>query len=622
MKLTIDRLTKRFGTQTVFENFCCAFPDNGFYLLLGESGCGKSTLLNILSGMIDFDGGTITVDGEAYTGQVDWDAISQTVAYMTQDAYWIDYLTIGEQLELTGSTEDEIRACLRRFGLQNYYSRYFNTLSGGQKQRAMIAQAILQHKRILLLDEPTASLDEENKHMVFQALQELRDQVLILCSSHDEAAREYCTAVLDFTNLSQSAAEISGLERDANSENSSCGATRVKRRLFPYYKQWFRYPGREKKSSRSMVAVYVLVFLALFLADIPPSKIEANMEYMYRINHCAATVSDGGAALMQALDGNEDLVEVVMAYNGSSPDDDVNGQSYDNLYNTIPASADAFRLSDRLAAGTYFTGPDQVILPYRMALKYGDPKDVVGEYLNLHFYDGKQRMEIVGVFSEFSQAECQYLLQGIVSSEDAVFISGDFTRQFQDVENFNWHGQRSYVLYFSSYDAMHQFCEENAENPNFVLHFDNVDYNITSQFTLMFAILLPLGLLISICSIVFYFQTKRVEMIHNRHLLSLYDYLGFSKREIERCWIRCHMIENLKLIAIAAVLSAAISLLVNVVNFGTEIVPFIIFTYNIPLIIGYIVAVVLLTLLISHLNFRMMRKFKWYELFLEQRDLL
>lgn len=201
LKISIDNITKRYNDQIILSDFSYHFYSKGFYLLLGESGCGKTTLLNILSGMTPFDNGKVSIDGQEFNRIVNWEKIRKTVGYVTQDTVLIDYLTIGEQLELSGIEKTSIVKMLSLFGLDKYYNRYPSQLSGGEKQRIAVVQAILYGKKILLLDEPTASLDENSKITVFKMLKQVSKYVLVICASHDNCAKEYANHVICFDEI-------------------------------------------------------------------------------------------------------------------------------------------------------------------------------------------------------------------------------------------------------------------------------------------------------------------------------------------------------------------------------------------------------------------------------------
>ena len=115
--IVCENLHKQYGRQVVLSDFSCRFADAGFYLLYGESGSGKTTLINILSGMIPFEGGKISVNGQAFTTCVDWQDSALSFDYITQDSFFADFLTVSENLELISDDKEKIAAVLSQFGL-------------------------------------------------------------------------------------------------------------------------------------------------------------------------------------------------------------------------------------------------------------------------------------------------------------------------------------------------------------------------------------------------------------------------------------------------------------------------------------------------------------------------
>ena len=184
--------------EQVLRNRCDVFGDSGFVLLLGESGSGKTTFLNILYGLIPFDNGTVSVDGIEYSGQVDRVSFSKKAEYITQDPFFVDFLTMRENLIMVCENQEAVQVMTDRFGLAELLQQYPETLSGGERQRFAVIRSLLKGKKILLLDEPTASLDAENKRIVFEFLTSIRDHVLILCATHDRIAEEYADQVIGF----------------------------------------------------------------------------------------------------------------------------------------------------------------------------------------------------------------------------------------------------------------------------------------------------------------------------------------------------------------------------------------------------------------------------------------
>ncbi len=621
LRININNLSKQYGEQSVFSDFSYSFESEGFYLLFGESGCGKTTLLNILSGMTSFDGGRVQIFSQKFEGTVNWDDIRDITGYVTQDTVLIDYLSVGEQLELSGADNEVIINTLALFGLERYYNCYPNQLSGGERQRIAVIQAILWGKQILLLDEPTASLDENNKLTVFETLKKVSESILVICASHDACAKEYADNIIYFDKEKTESAADNTVEYQQKQHKKAQNEKKVS--LYPYFRKWFLYKKRDKHSLIYLLLIYIITFVFLLIGDNPSNKTQESIEHIYKINHCISTVTDNGNELFSVLEGTKKNVEAVMIYNGSAPDITVESTSHDTtVFGVLPFNEDLFRLSDKLACGNYFTDSNQVILSYNKALEYGEAEALIGEHITLDLYDGRQSFEIVGVFDKFSDVEAQYMLAGCIENYDScIYINSKYTEKFQDDTEFNWLGQRTYVLYFNSFSEMNDFYSKNCDNKNLRLNNQNVDYSMIQRFEILFYILYPLSFLIMLFSLLFCFQSKSIELIYNKHLFSVYDYLGFTKKEIRSCWIKGTASENLFLLILSFLIANGIAIIINLINEHFNILPLRIFTFNFYLIGFFVIIDVFFVSAMSFISFRKIKAVTWKDLFSEQRDL-
>lgn len=287
-------VSKAFGEQTLFTDFTYRFPDIGLILLLGESGCGKTTLLNILAGLAPFDSGTVAWGGDVYTGRVDAAAIGSRLGYITQDSHFVDYLTVWDNLLLCTTNDGEAERLLLEYGLEDKRSQYPRQLSGGEKQRLAVLRMLLAHKPVLFLDEPTASLDQENKLALLRMLDTLKQTHLIVCCTHDEEARKFADDILDFHQLPHSTDGMGDKAAGTDvGEPPAAPAPSPRRPLQPFMNKWRRFPGRERRSGVFLTLVLLLTFLAVGLGDTPQHKSDTNMEYMYHVTQMVVVCYPG-----------------------------------------------------------------------------------------------------------------------------------------------------------------------------------------------------------------------------------------------------------------------------------------------------------------------------------------
>lgn len=148
--IQISNLTKRYGKDTVYENFNISLEDGKITCILGESGCGKTTLLNCIANLIDYEGNIPKLE----------------TTYVFQTPRLVPCLTVRQNLELICKDIGKIEDILKRVGLSDKADKYPATLSGGEAQRVSLARAFVFGGDILLLDEPFSSLDLKLKFSV------------------------------------------------------------------------------------------------------------------------------------------------------------------------------------------------------------------------------------------------------------------------------------------------------------------------------------------------------------------------------------------------------------------------------------------------------------------------
>jgi phosphonate transport system ATP-binding protein len=211
--IRIRGLNKEYagGTQAL-RDINLDVPAGEFVVLIGPSGAGKSTLLRCLNGLVAPTLGSVVVHGEPLTGASPEQLrrVRARIGFVFQQFNLLRRLTVLENVlvgrlahgprwrSLSGwfgaADREQARIALERVGLEGLVERRADTLSGGQQQRVAIARALVQEPRILVADEPMASLDPALSHTVMELLTRINreDGITVITSLHVlDLARAY-----------------------------------------------------------------------------------------------------------------------------------------------------------------------------------------------------------------------------------------------------------------------------------------------------------------------------------------------------------------------------------------------------------------------------------------------
>ena len=189
MILEINNLSKKYGDKKALNKFSCKFTE-GIYGLLGPNGAGKSTFMNILVDAIDRSSGEILYNGkETISMGKDY---RNLIGYMPQQQGVYDSFTVAEFLDyiagLKGLKKTEakkrIEEVLKFVNLYDVKNKKLKSFSGGMKQRALIAQAILNDPKILILDEPTAGLDPKERIRIRNLISQIGFNKIVIIATH------------------------------------------------------------------------------------------------------------------------------------------------------------------------------------------------------------------------------------------------------------------------------------------------------------------------------------------------------------------------------------------------------------------------------------------------------
>jgi len=195
--LTLQGLSKSYGGgEFAVHDLSLEVPAGRIASLLGHNGAGKSTTLKIAAGILAPTAGSVCVDGHRLSNESQDIALERRrlVGFLPEDAQLLDYMTPGEFLRFVGhlyGINDEgaltrrIAALVQTFALEESAERLIRELSAGQRRRVSILAAVLNHPRLLILDEPTNFLDPIGLRILKDYLLDLRAEgCAVLLATH------------------------------------------------------------------------------------------------------------------------------------------------------------------------------------------------------------------------------------------------------------------------------------------------------------------------------------------------------------------------------------------------------------------------------------------------------
>ena len=211
-QIKLENLSLNYDEISVLKDINLRFYKNKFYGIIGKSGSGKTSLLNILTGHLNPTSGKILVDKINYLNfGNNWkecisivpqevfilnDTIANNIAF-GENQENIDRSKVKEVLsiaELSEFVNSQIE------GIDSVLDEKASNISGGQKQRIGIARALYKNPKLLILDEPTSSLDEKTSKSFINTLNKIRKNIIIIMATHNLKNLEYCDEIYEIKN--------------------------------------------------------------------------------------------------------------------------------------------------------------------------------------------------------------------------------------------------------------------------------------------------------------------------------------------------------------------------------------------------------------------------------------
>ena len=206
--LEIKNLTKRYGAKVAVDDISLRIERGAFFGLLGPNGAGKSSTIHCITGIAQPTEGQILVDGIDVVA--DYKQARSKVGLSPQEFNVDIFATPVQLMDYMGGyygvpyveRMSRINQLIERFDLEAHRNVPFQKLSGGLKRRAMLGRALVHTPDLLILDEPTAGVDVEQRHDLWRYLQEMnsRGKTIILTSHYLEEIQYLCNEIAIIAN--------------------------------------------------------------------------------------------------------------------------------------------------------------------------------------------------------------------------------------------------------------------------------------------------------------------------------------------------------------------------------------------------------------------------------------
>lgn len=290
----------------IFKNVSIDFSKCGLYILFGKSGVGKSTLLNIIAGL-DRD----------YIGQVECD---YSISYSRQTISLIDNLTLKENISLMQKHID--LKILRLFGIVELLNMKVYNMSGGQKVRCELFNSYISGKKVILIDEPTASLDDKNGMLMIEIIKYLSQSKIVIVASHDNRLKTEANYLIELVN--QEVKITSNLYSNKLLDTES----KIKCKnisVFKIYKLLF------KADIWNYIAQYIVLFILMIMFVLISASFSRDLVNDYHslvgnYSENSIRINLDGDTKIRLLDSYPNVFDFGLVYRDASVFKDLNGQ--------------------------------------------------------------------------------------------------------------------------------------------------------------------------------------------------------------------------------------------------------------------------------------------------------
>ena len=271
--IKISNVTKVYKDEENYylalKNINLEFNKNEFIAILGPSGCGKSTLLNLIMGISDITKGNIYINNESiksFTHKRMNQYRKKELGIIFQKYNLINLLTSYENIDLIKEkyiSKNRIKSLFNKLNLNKKMHSKIKECSGGEIQRIASIRALINDPSILILDEPTGALDEENGIKLMDYINSIKEDKLILFVTHNkELAKKYATRIIEMKDGKVLKDSLNNIEITAKKDNLNNSKTNIKIK----YKLIYLLNLIFKKKGRFLISILSSTLLLFFLS--------------------------------------------------------------------------------------------------------------------------------------------------------------------------------------------------------------------------------------------------------------------------------------------------------------------------------------------------------------------
>jgi len=200
--IQVENLTKRYGDKVAVDNISFSVKRGEVFGILGPNGAGKTTTMEMMEALRPIDGGSVIIDGINVAKRPA--KIKKIIGVQLQSSAFYDKVSLVDSLKMFASfygQKIDAMELLSEMGLSEKARTFPEKLSGGQRQRFSIATALVNHPKVLFLDEPTTGLDPQARRNMWNLIEQIKAKniTVILTSHYMEEAQRLCDrlAIMD-----------------------------------------------------------------------------------------------------------------------------------------------------------------------------------------------------------------------------------------------------------------------------------------------------------------------------------------------------------------------------------------------------------------------------------------